>query len=521
MPATTPASALFSLRRVLIAAGLLALVIVAAAAIASRQIEPRLREAIVSRLSASLESTVELGDTSLSFFPPRFRAQSLTIRHHGRTDVPPLLVIQSLSADLNLGDLWGQVIDRVVIDGMELNVPPRPEGGGPRVPMTQDHAGGGAPHVVIRHLTATNTRIAVIPRESGKNPRVWDVSALDMHDIATDAPASFTASVSNPIPTGSIEASGHFGPWQSGDPGGTPLDGTYTFAADLGTIKGIEGLLDAKGEMGGVLDRITTTGDTTTERFRLPRLNAGSLVLKTRYEALVDGTKGDVELTSVEIALGRSVLHAQGVVEGTPGIKGKRVTLTVTSDAVDLADLLTFVTSTTPPAAHGTLALDTAFDLPRGEGDVLDRLAMDGTFHASEIRFTSHDTQEQIDTLSRAGQGKPKDLSIDDVASRVEGAFVLANGLLTFKNLVFDVRGAQIRMAGSYALESRAMNLAGQVRLTASASQTQTGFKSWVLKPFDPLLRNKGAGTLLAVHVRGTADKPDIGLDLGKTLNPK
>jgi hypothetical protein len=520
MPATTSAPGIFSLRRVLIAAGLVALVIFAAAVTAGRQLSPRVREAIVSRLSTALESTVELGDTRLSFFPLRVRAESLTVRHHGRMDVPPLMVIQSVIVDLNLRDLWGQAIDRVAIDGMELNVPPRPEAGGPRVPMTRDN-GGGAPHVVIRHLTATNTRIAVIPRESGKNPRVWELFSLDMREVATDTPASFTASVTNPIPTGNIEISGHFGPWQSGDPGATPLDGTYTFAADLGTIKGIEGRLDAKGEMDGVLDRIATLGDTTTERFRIPRLNAGSLSLKTRYEAVVDGTKGDVELTSVEIELGRSTLRAHGVVEGTKGIKGKRVTLKVTSDAVDLADLLTFVTSTTPPAAHGVLAMDTAFDLPRGEGDVLDRLALDGSFRASELRFTSHETQGQIDTLSRTGQGKPTDLSIDDVASRVEGAFVLANGVLTFKHLVFDVRGAQIRMAGSYALEARAMNLAGQVRLTASASQTQTGFKSWVLKPFDPLLRNKGAGTLLAVHVRGTADKPDIGLDLGKTLNPK
>ena len=519
MPSTTPRSAIFSLRRLLIAAGLAALVIFAAAAIASRQLEPRVRQAIVSKLSTSVESTVELGDTRLSFFPLRFRAESLTVRHHGRVDVPPLVVIQSLVADLNLRDLWTQVIDRVAIDGMELNVPPRPEAGGPRLPMTREHA-GGAPTVVIRHLTATNTRIAVIPRESGKTPWVWDIVSLDMHDIATDAPASFTASVTNPIPAGNIEITGHFGPWQSAGPSLTPLDGTYTFAADLGTVKGVEGHVDARGEMAGVLDRITTHGDTTTGRFRIPRLHAGSLPLKTRYEALVDGTKGDVELTSVDIALGRSTLHAQGVVEGTKGIKGKRVTLNVKSDAVDIADLLTFVTSTTPPAAHGTLVLDTAFDLPRGDGDVLDRLALNGSFRADQLRLTSHDTQEQIDTLSRSGQGRPKDASIDDVASRVGGAFVLANGILTFKNLAFDVRGASIRMAGTYALEPRAMNLSGQVRLVASASQTQTGFKSWVLKPFDPLFRNKGAGTLIAIHVRGTADKPEIGLDLGKTLKP-
>lgn len=520
MPAMPAALAIVSPRRLLIAAGLLGLVLLAVAATARRLVEPRVHQAIVSTLSTSLESTVDLGPTSLSFLPLRFRAESLTIRHHGRVDVPPLVVIQSVVADFTVLGLLGQVVDRVAIDGMELNVPPRPEAGGPRVPMSGEHA-GDTPKVVVRRLTARNIRLSVIPRESGKNPRVWDISSLDMLDIATNAPASFTASISNPVPTGSIVATGHFGPWHAGDPGSTPLDGTYTFAADLGTVKGVEGHLDAKGEMDGVLDRIGTRGETVTERFRVPRLRAGSLTLKTRYDAVVDGTKGDVELTRVDIELGRSRLQARGVVEGTKGISGKRVTLKVTSDAIDLAGLLTFITSTTPPAAHGTIALDTAFDLPRGDGDVLDRLALNGSFRAGELHFTSHETQGQVDKLSRSGQGRPKDESIDDMALKVEGAFRLANGVVTFKQLTASVRGASIRLAGNYGMESRTMDLAGEVRLTASASRTQTGFKSWLLKPFDSLLRDKGAGTLLAIHVRGTADKPDIGLDLGKTLQPR
>jgi hypothetical protein len=185
------------------------------------------------------------------------------------------------------------VIDRVAIDGMETQRP-APPGRGRRSSADDPRARRRRhPGVVIRHFTTTNTRIAVIPRESGKNPKVWDLSSLDMRNIATDAPASFTASVTNPIPAGNIDITGSFGPWQSGDPASTPLDGTYTFAADLGTIKGIEGHLDAKGEMDGVFDRITTHGETTTERFRIPRLNAGSLLLKTRYEAVVDGTQGE------------------------------------------------------------------------------------------------------------------------------------------------------------------------------------------------------------------------------------
>ena len=49
----------------------------------------------------------------------------------------------------------------------------------------------------------------------------------------------------------------------------------------------------------------------------------------------------------------------------------------------------------------------------------------------------------------------------------------------------------------------------------------ETGFKSWLLKPFDPLLRRDGAGTRLVVKVEGTRDAPKLGLDMGATLKGK
>lgn len=98
MAATTSVPATLPRRRLLIAAAVAALVVVAGAVMARRQLEPRVHQAIVSRLASSLESTVELGATRLSFFPLQFRAEALTIRHHGRTDVPPLLVVRTLVA---------------------------------------------------------------------------------------------------------------------------------------------------------------------------------------------------------------------------------------------------------------------------------------------------------------------------------------------------------------------------------------------------------------------------------------
>ena len=54
--------------------------------------------------------------------------------------------------------------------------------------------------LVVKRLTATNTRLAIIPREAGKNPKVWDIYELDMKNLRSNEPATFTASLVNPIP---------------------------------------------------------------------------------------------------------------------------------------------------------------------------------------------------------------------------------------------------------------------------------------------------------------------------------
>ncbi len=81
--------------------------------------------------------------------------------------------------------------------------------------------------------------------------------------------------------------------------------------------------------MKGTIERIETTGQTQTPNFRLTELDGNPLQLQTSYDAIVDGTKGDVELNQVTVDLGRSRFVAKGVVEGTKGVKGKRVVVNV------------------------------------------------------------------------------------------------------------------------------------------------------------------------------------------------
>lgn len=510
-------------RRLKIVVAVVAAIIAAGgigALVAMHQLEPRLHQWVSESLSQSLQSEVELGRVQLVWFPLRLTARDLTVRHRGRTDIPPLIVVSSFTVDLKAMDLFNSTVEHVTVDGMEVNIPPRDLETGKRpIPRPPGGSGDtGRQPLLVRKLTATNTRLAIIPQTHGKNPKVWDIFELEMTNLGSGTPAHFRAALTNPIPYGKIEAGGQFGPWNSDEPGSSGLEGEYTFAADLGTIKGLQGQVSAIGTMNGVLEQIATRGETRTPNFRLTALDGAGLPLTTVYEALVDGTRGDVELKRVDIMLGRSPLIARGMVEGTTGLKGKRVVLNITSKAVNLAELLTLTSKAQPPMASGIVGLDAAFDLPQGTADVLQRLTLEGSFRADRLRFADDGVQENIDELSRRGQGRPSDESIENVASNVTSKFTLARSLLTYRGLSFAVRGATIRLDGTHQLESKRLSLQGEVLLKASASNTLTGFKRWLVKPFDSLFRRKGAGTRLVIRVDGTQDQPKVDIEMGKTL---
>ena len=60
------------------------------------------------------------------------------------------------------------------------------------------------------------------------------------------------------------------------------------------------------------------------------------------------------------------------MVEGTKGVKGKRVVVNVKSQNANLGELLRFVSKAAQPPAYGNLVIDTAFDLPQGKEPVFD-----------------------------------------------------------------------------------------------------------------------------------------------------
>ena len=511
-------------KRVLLVLSVLVLGLVIVSSVAVVRLGPRLRGQVVRTLESRMEAAVTLDVFEAHLWPrPGVSGGGLTIRHRARADLPPLVTIRHFSGDASWRGIFFLQLGQVTLDGLEVTIPPRRRHDMPAlVPSdTSDGEEGDPSRFAIATLTATNARLSILPRDPAKDPRVFDIFSLEIHDFTLLTPSRFTASLTNPVPEGRIETSGSFGPWNRDEPSGTPVDGQFQFDADLGTIKGIAGALHATGEFGGPVDRIGVTGTTRTPDFRVPKLKAHALPLATTFKAIVDGTNGDVQLDPVDARLGASRFLAKGFVVGTKGVKGKRVLLDVTATDARMEDVLQLTVRTATPPMSGALTLTTSFDLPQGEADVIDKLRLGGTVAIADARFASDAIQGKVDELSRRARGRPDDGAAVDVPSTVRTSFTMADGTVRLSGLSYTVNGATIDLSGRYALESGALDFSGVVRLDASMSDTQIGFRHFLLKPFDGLFRKRGAGTRLAIRIAGTVEQPKIALDLGRTLKGK
>ena len=498
-----------------------ALLLIGGAVIAAWRVSPWVHDRVVETLAARLDSEVTLESFEVSFLPrPAFVGRGLVIRYQGRTDIPPFIAIREFSGTTDLTGVLRRRAREVRLEGLEISVPPRRGDDLPDV-KTGGPRDSGEGRTFIDRLVSENARLSILSKDPEKNPKVFDIVTLEMRDAGLAAPAAFTASLTNPIPFGTVDATGHFGPWRRDDPSLTPLDGAFAFKADLGTIKGVAGTLDSVGSFAGVLERIEAKGSTTTLNFSLPSLHAGALPLETRFDAVIDGTSGDVFLTTVDARLGASAFTTSGAIVGVEGVRGKRVTLDVQGDGARIEDFMRLTVDTARPPLFGAMRFQARLDIRPGDVDIVDKLWLTGDFSLEDAHFGSRVVQDKVDELSRRGRGTPEDESVDDVVSDMKGRFALKDGMMTIPVVTFRVTGAKVQMAGVYGLRGGTLDFHGDVRLDAPVSTMVTGVKSWLLKPFDSLFRKRGAGTRVAIKVEGTKDDPKFGVEIGRTLSGK
>ena len=495
---------------------------IAAPILALHVLAPRihafLRERTEDVLRTHFASQVEFSDFSVSLLPRvRITITGLVLRHEGRTDIPPLIQASKVSMYGTLRSVLSRNphITLVKVEGLQIHTPPRVPGGPPLIHGTDQDLAKKYP-LLIDELVADDAEIVVLRGQPEKPPHEYPIHHLHLENLSFDRPADFQAILTNAVPKGEINSYGQFGPWLAGDPGATNTTGKYTFYnADLGTLKGLKGILSSTGQFSGPLNYLSVEGETDTPDFSL-RTADHPVALHTDFSAIVDGTNGDTYLKSVTARFLHTTLQVSGeVVDEDRAIKGRTIVLDAVSQGARVEDLIQLTTKSAKPVMTGDVRLRAKIVIPEGKEDLMERLRLQGQFGIGGIQFTNASTQGRIDTLSRKGQGQPKDMDISDVVSELKGNFGLKDAVVDFSDLNFGVTGAAINLRGTYNLDTEALDFHGKLKLQAKLSQTTTGVKSFFLKAIDPFFKGKDAGTVVAIKITGTKDNPSFGLDHG------
>ena len=177
----------------------------------------------------------------------------VVLRHNGRTDIPPLIEIAKVSFNANLSGLLANkvTVSSVRLDGLQIHTPPRQPGGKPLIHRTDVDLAKKFP-IVIGEVIADDAVIVPLPKDPAATAHPFYVHHLHMNNFRFDQPADFHAILTNPKPRGEIDCVGKFGPWDAEEPSLTPVDAKFDFEnADLGTLKGLSGILSSKGKFTG------------------------------------------------------------------------------------------------------------------------------------------------------------------------------------------------------------------------------------------------------------------------------
>jgi hypothetical protein len=116
--------------------------------------------------------------------------------------------------------------------------------------------------VLIEEVRIKDAKLLILPKDPTKLPLQFDIHRLRLLQSPDgSSERKYEASLTNPKPPGEIQSTGSFGPWNTEEPGDTPLKGEYTFNnADLSVFSAIAGILNSTGTFEGALSSLTARG---------------------------------------------------------------------------------------------------------------------------------------------------------------------------------------------------------------------------------------------------------------------
>jgi hypothetical protein len=481
---------------------------------------PILKGRIIETLSARFNGRVELDGVDVSVLPG-LEVSGDRLRIYPPDDVvaagatQPLIALDHFSFHAGLSGLLVEPmhVGLVQVSGLLIHIPPREIR---RQASEKPRKRGGKIKILVDRITCDNSHLIIGTAKPDKDPKDFELKHIELHNVGSNAPWRYDATLTNAIPRGEIHAAGTFGPWQTDNPGDSSVTGHYTFDhADLNTIKGLGGMLSSVGDFQGQLDRISIDGTTETPNFSLDTANR-PMPLHTRFHAVVDGITGDTYLEPVDATLRNSSFTTSGSVINVKG-RGHIIDLNVYVPQGRIQDFLDLVVKTEPAVLTGMIGTRTKLHIRPGKERVAEKLSLRGTFTLQNIHFTNPQVQDKVDMISLRAQGKPKEArpGAKDVRSQMNGTFSLNEGALQFSNLAYFMPGAQVNLDGVYTLDGQQFDFHGQVLTDVSLSQmVDSRLLSFFLKAASPFFRRKGGGAEIPVRISGTRSEPKFGLDV-------
>ena len=466
---------------------------------------PFTERAVLEDLAQASDSTVTARTSRRTYFPiPGCILEGVEF-HHGPANWT-LITIEKLMIEGSYLGILTRHVPRIRADGWHAYVPPF----GSNVIFNTQHS-----KLVVEEVVANGAVVEFAPNDPQKKPLRFDVQEAHLRDLRWGSPIAYELKFHNPEPPGEIATRGKFGAWTTGKPGETPISGEYTFdRADLGIYGGVAGILASNGKYGGVLKHIDITGTTDVPEFEV-KSGGHKVELVTQFNTFVDAVHGDTFLKQVDAHFGRTNLIVEGSVAGVKDRHGKAGLIDLTTRQGRIEDILGLFVKERRAPMSGAVAFKARAEIPPGNEPFLTKVKLQGTFGIDDGKFSKAETQKNVNELSAGARGESKE-DPETVLTDLKGRVVLDGGIATFSDLSFGIPGAEARLYGTYNILNHKVDLHGRMRVDTKISKTATGVRALLLKAMDPFFRKKKRGEVVPVHVTGTYEHPQFGLDLSK-----
>ena len=470
---------------------------------------------VIQAIQEDWPGKIKVAKFHSTYFPhPGCVLENVTLNRKSNPSGAPLVAIQKVTIEANYHDLFLRpgYVSRIVLEGLKISVPAeQPEG--ENMPGEPEQTSKSRESPVRLGEVFTKNATLQIARKDNEALR-FEIHELSLKSIGKDTPMSYDLAMSNAVPPGEIRSQGKLGPWDSAHLERIPVAASYTFEhADLGVFHGIAGMLASTGEFHGVLGRIETQGTTDTPNFEVTR-SKHAVPLRTKFNAIVDGTSGNTILQAVDASFLRTAVHVEGSVSSQAGEHGKTTALNITVRGGHIDDVLRLFVKESKPPMEGTANFHAHVVLPPGHLPFLKKLNLESDFDVEHAQWEKPARQMNVNTLSKRASGNKNDANTDNVTAELKGSVLLSEAIAKFRDVSFRVPGAEATMHGNYNLETTQIDFYGDLKTAASISNESTGVKAILLKPFDPLFKRKHAGAVVPVAVTGTYSDPHFGLAL-------